>query len=67
VVELDDAGRLAEHERTTTLIELDYVTGSHPVYVAGRCGGSGGAPHAARVGLRAVLAHIADRYGRAGR
>jgi len=62
MVELDAAGRLAEHERTTTLVELDYVTGSHPVYVAGRCGGSGGPPYAARVDLRSALAYIAGRY-----
>lgn len=61
MVELDDDGRLAEHEQTTTLTELDYVTGSHPVYAVGRCGGSGGPPYAGP-SLRATLAYIARRY-----
>ena len=57
-------GVLVEHERTSTLIELDYVTGMHPVTSTGRCGGSGSPPHTVRVGLRATLAYIAGRYGR---
>jgi hypothetical protein len=58
-------GVLTEHDRSSMLIELDYVTGSHPVVVAGRCGGSGGPPHTAGPG--AAVAYLAARYGRVRR